>query len=343
LNRPFYILFFCFFFVITSVVNLSYAQTNLIYNGDFELYDTCPTSTSSPGDDQIRFCLGWKNPTAATSDYYNGCNSWPVGYPANTFGYQYPYSGNAYCGIFIEYVAPPLSTYGYWFEYVQGNLTSNLKLGFEYEFSCRIVLSDLGWDYAFWKFGAHFSQIPISKLDGKPFTSIIPQVTNTNNNFISDTLNWLEIKGKFIAQGSESYVTIGLFSDTMNLDTLKLVAPFFDPNHFGAYYYIDACVLTETGNVYQYPNVFTPNGDGNNDEWIPFLTEGESIDIYNRWGIKVFEISKQNQKWDGRTVSGLECVDGVYYFIINSKDEKSNTIKKGFVQLIRGNTNYLQK
>lgn len=52
------------------------AQQNLIYNGDFELYSTCPTSESSPWhapNYEITKCLGWRPPTYGTSDYFNTC------------------------------------------------------------------------------------------------------------------------------------------------------------------------------------------------------------------------------------------------------------------------------
>jgi len=329
LNKTFYILFFVFASVFCN------AQSNLVYNGDFEMYDTCPNSTSSPGDDQMRFCLGWKAPTAATSDYYNACAAMSVSVPTNALGYQYPYSGNAYCGILIEYTAPPLSTYGYWFEYVQGQLTAPLNAGYEYEFSCRIVMSELGWDYAFSRFGAAFTSTTISKTDGKPFSGVTPQVINATANYLTDTLNWMEVKGKFIAQGAEQYITLGFFSDTTHLDTLKQPAPFFDPNHFGTYYFIDACTLTETGKIFEYPNVFSPNGDNQNDVWKPLLADGERIYIYDRWGIKVYELSAGNQGWDGRTTAGEACTDGVYYFVLEDKDKKSSTTKKGFIQLVR--------
>lgn len=336
MNKPFYI--FLFLFTLNLLQSKTcIAQTNLIYNGDFELYDTCPVTISSPSTYQIETCLGWKSPTYATSDYYNSCSTWPVSIPQNTFGYQVPYSGNAYCGILFEYVAPPYGTYGYWFEYIQGNLNSQLKLGYEYEFSCRVVLSDLGWDYALWKFGAVFSPSAISKSDGKPFYGYTPLVINNTNSFITDTINWVEIKGKFISQGNEQFVTLGFFSDTISLDTLRLFNPFApDPNHFANYYFIDDCRLIETGNIYEYPNIFSPNDDGENDEWNPSLQDGESIDIFNRWGIKVFEVSKMKQTWDGRTTSGIECVDGVYFFVVNNGAKETNNIaKKGFVQLLR--------
>lgn len=336
MNKPFFIFLFLFFFVISSAVKQSCAQTNLIYNGDFELYDTCPVSISTPGDPQIETCLGWKSPTYATSDYYNTCATSIVSVPTNTIGYQSPHSGNAYCGLFYGFTAPPNSSYGHWFEYVQGNLTTPLKVGYEYEFSCRIVLSDVLFEYALSKFGAAFTTTAISRTDGKTFIGITPQVMNPINNFIIDTLNWVEIKGKFYAQGNEQYVTIGFFSDTANLDTLNAYNSLIDPTNNGNYYYIDACILTETGNLYGVPNIFTPNNDGQNDMFsIQDLKGEDQVLIFNRWGIKVYELSKTNQVWDGRTTSGTECVEGVYYFVVNNKNEKFSTIKKGFIQLVR--------
>jgi gliding motility-associated-like protein len=334
LNKPFYIVLF----ILSSTFCV--AQANLVYNGDFELYDTCPVFPSSPGNYQIETCLGWKAPTYATSDYFNICApvTTSVGVPINGFGYQLPYSGNAYCGGFVQYYAqsPNPVENGWWVEYVQSRLIFPLKAGYEYEFACKIVLSTNDWDYAFWRFGANFSQSPISRSDAKPFTGIIPQVINTLNNFITDTLNWTEIKGKFIAQGGEEYITLGFYVDTLAPDTLKLINDFStDPTNYGAYYYIDGCSLGETGNVSEYSNAFSPNGDGINDEWNPTLLETETIEIFNRWGIKVFELSKKRQTWDGRMMFGEECTDGVYYFVVNDRDENKSKIKKGFIQLVR--------
>ena len=304
----------------------SFAQTNLIYNGDFELYDTCPISVSTPSSYQLNTCLGWYVPTYATSDYFNTCASGTtVAVPNGTIGYQWPYSGNAYCGVVIQYYAQsPLPVdNGWWVEYIQSRLSSPLKAGYEYEFSCRVVLSDLLHDYAFWKFGASFSQYSITKSDAKPFMNIVPQVMNTPNNFITDTLNWVEIKGKFIAQGAEEYITLGFFIDTLAPDTLRQITGFpIDPTNTGGYYFIDACSLIETGKIYEYPNVFSPNDDGKNDEWNPKnYTDGDVVKIYNRWGVLVEELNSKEDSWDGRTTSGQECSMGTYFFVIINDNE----------------------
>jgi gliding motility-associated-like protein len=70
--------------------------------------------------------------------------------------------------------------------------------------------------------------------------------------------------------------------------------------------------------VYVLPNVFTPNGDGTNDNFIPFpyqYIESIDIKIFDRWGVLVFETTDPAINWDGHDkTSGKLCVDGVYYY-----------------------------
>ncbi|MGQ0827535.1 MAG: gliding motility-associated C-terminal domain-containing protein, partial [Bacteroidota bacterium] len=89
------------------------------------------------------------------------------------------------------------------------------------------------------------------------------------------------------------------------------------------------------------PNVFTPNGDGINDEFvISNLSEGSSVNIYDRWGILVWSTLVRSPSpsgrlggvWDGRTTAGLECTEGVYYYLINTSGGK---MYKGFLELVR--------
>ncbi len=82
------------------------------------------------------------------------------------------------------------------------------------------------------------------------------------------------------------------------------------------------------------PNVFSPNGDRLNDL---FLIKGLClktnflIQIFNRWGIKVFETTDRNNSWDGKINGGADASDGVYYYIITL----DKTTYTGFVQVIR--------
>lgn len=89
--------------------------------------------------------------------------------------------------------------------------------------------------------------------------------------------------------------------------------------------------------VFEVPNVFTPNGDGDNDV---FKVHSEAIDefeakIYNRWGRKVFEWKNVNEGWDGK-ITGSEATPGVYYIIIKAKDRLGKDYKyEGFFHLLR--------
>ncbi len=86
------------------------------------------------------------------------------------------------------------------------------------------------------------------------------------------------------------------------------------------------------------PNVFTPDGDNINDEF--YITSSGlkefHIQIYDRWGIDVFESRSVNIRWDGRSTAGVELSEGMYYFnlkaiSITNKDFST----KGFIQLLR--------
>ncbi|MBI3510366.1 MAG: gliding motility-associated C-terminal domain-containing protein [Bacteroidetes bacterium] len=69
---------------------------------------------------------------------------------------------------------------------------------------------------------------------------------------------------------------------------------------------------------YELPNVFTPNGDGTNDFFIPFpyqYIKDVDVKIYDRWGALVYETTNPDVHWDGRDMkTGKLCTDGVYYY-----------------------------
>lgn len=93
--------------------------------------------------------------------------------------------------------------------------------------------------------------------------------------------------------------------------------------------------------VFMIPNLFTPNGDGENDEFTLRLVavglKKLDAEIYNRWGQKEYEWHTPNGGWDGRTASGLPASDGTYYYIINAEGiDGEKYFEKGNFSLIRG-------
>ena len=84
------------------------------------------------------------------------------------------------------------------------------------------------------------------------------------------------------------------------------------------------------------PNVFTPNFDSINDVFKPTLDEITelSFSIFNRYGNLIFETTRVNGFWDGRTTSGDPCSDGVYFCVLNGTGIEGKKYKeKTFVQL----------
>ncbi|MCX6305910.1 MAG: gliding motility-associated C-terminal domain-containing protein [Bacteroidetes bacterium] len=71
---------------------------------------------------------------------------------------------------------------------------------------------------------------------------------------------------------------------------------------------------------YNLPNIFTPNGDGKNDYFIPFpgYTSVSTVEmkIFDRWGRLVFETQDPAIQWDGKDkTTNQPCSDGTYFYI----------------------------
>jgi len=66
------------------------------------------------------------------------------------------------------------------------------------------------------------------------------------------------------------------------------------------------------------PNAFTPNGDGLNDFFQPkgFGIKEYELDIFDRWGERIFNTKVFEEGWDGKHHRGIDygtyCKDGVY-------------------------------
>ena len=102
-----------------------------------------------------------------------------------------------------------------------------------------------------------------------------------------------------------------------------------------------ACVtiFAEFKSELSFPNVFTPNGDGNNDRFFfPYNNlESFHVAIFNRWGIKVFESSApdKNSGWDGK-IEGANASAGVYSYILRAKGLDDTLYEKaGYITLLR--------
>ncbi len=86
------------------------------------------------------------------------------------------------------------------------------------------------------------------------------------------------------------------------------------------------------------PNIFTPNNDGINDDFVINILNPSSysINIFDRWGNEVYTSSDPTTYWNGKLLKTQYLVPaGVYYYIIQARCGCNNYTKNGFVQ-VRG-------
>ena len=99
----------------------------------------------------------------------------------------------------------------------------------------------------------------------------------------------------------------------------------------------DALIIDCVSPVIYVPNIFSPNGDGQNDN---LYVRGQGIKtldflIFDRWGEKIFETGDQSQYWDG-TYKGKDMPVGVYAYRLQATMSDGRSInKKGNISLVR--------
>lgn len=93
-------------------------------------------------------------------------------------------------------------------------------------------------------------------------------------------------------------------------------------------------VRVDRRGLYYVPNAFSPNGDGRNDIFTIYAKPAvmltvQRLQIYDRWGSRVFEQSEEGQGWDG-TYRGQLAPSGLYVFHAEAK------LADGAVEIISG-------
>lgn len=191
---------------------------NLVPNPSFENYSVCPDI-----DESIESADYWINPTGYTPDYFNSCDDAYVlsgnwfdlnrGVPYNTEGTQVARTGVAYGGLITADIGLNER------EYIQVQLISPLVAGTPYRIQFYVSAGDSSM-YSCNDIGAFLSVSAVSSVSSQPLP-YTPQVESEGTmNSISDTANWVEVKGTFIASGGEQFLTIGNFKDDSSTDTV---------------------------------------------------------------------------------------------------------------------------
>lgn len=164
-----------------------------------------------------------------------------------------------------------------------------------------------------------------------------PQYTD-GSTLINDTVNWIKISFEYIGDAPHSFLTVGNFLKD-SIASYVEVNPNATAQDHSCYFFLDDFTVKEIEAEVsiQFPNVFTPNGDGSNNEFRPMDTQWdylEKIDILNRWGNKVISL-KSPFIWDGLDSEGNKVTNGVYYYVTQSKFTcKKNKERVGVIHVI---------
>ena len=160
---------------------------------------------------------------------------------------------------------------------------------------------------------------PVANFSATPTTGVSPlSVDFTDNSTgagISYSWNFGDGNTYFEQDTMNTYYNSGSFTSVLTVsdtngcnDTYSLIIT------------IEAPPVPADSSWIIVPNIFTPNGDYENDFFK--LNTNNILElqgtIFNRWGQVVFIINTVEGGWNGRTVAGIECPEGTYYYILHA-------------------------
>ena len=223
--------------VLMSALVAQSSSPELVPNGGFESVSAEPRTY-----DQLPLAEGWKNVTIGFSEVFSrSAPAKTVGIPTNDYGTQDPKEGEHYAGFFAWKDDQRRSLtageddfvegWNAYSEYLIVELNSALEEGKEYEVSFWVALSGNS-DRAVSGLGAYFGPEELH-FNHRRFLDLKPQVSV--DGILAEKNTWVEVKGTFVADGGESYLTIGTFP-AAGFDSKKLVE---GPDNQYAYYYAD--------------------------------------------------------------------------------------------------------
>jgi hypothetical protein len=300
---------YCSLLILILLPNSTFSQ-NLVPNPSFEDSITCPS-----GGNAINLATGWSS-YSHTPDYFHSCNNLFVSTPENFAGYQIPDNGSAYVGI-INYFIPSSNLR----EYIGIQLYQPLNIGKTYYVSFKVSMA-YNMDsqriaIATNNMGVRFTTVSFSATNPVP----IDNFCHINyQSIISDTINWTEIYGSFVADSAYEFLIIGnFFNDSLTLINL------YDSIALYSYYYVDNIQLSSDSN-------FASNINGMDNNFLPIIYPNPAkdwisindskarivgiIDLFgNKIDIEKYRINELNQ-FD---ISFLN--QGVYLFTIESRNK----------------------
>jgi len=223
------------YIILSAALALSqdlYAQ-NLVPNGSFENYSTCPGSYSrNPAEFRVD---SWRSLTFGSPDYFNTCSTGEAAVPYNWAGISDAFDGYGYAGIYT-YMNYPKE----YREYLHTKLTEPLLKDSLYHIRFRYKLSSYS-KYAIDRIGILLSDTLATLHHDRPL-KIEPTVSFVKDSALTpETGAWERAVTEYRARGNEQFLTIGNFAGDSEIHFYHIQ---FRPAQeemlaYSAYYYID--------------------------------------------------------------------------------------------------------
>lgn len=231
--------YYYFLFVISLFGSVKSYSQNLVPNHSFEDYKQCPPSSLFTSSSIKFYIEDWYVPKfhGGSVDYVHSCS----GAIINGFndGHQIPKSGNGYIGL-LGGLVPSGER-----EYLMSNLKANLIKNEKYTLSMWVSLNDAR---SIAINGLGMALLNEDELDyvtsiNNNITGFISGITAQliSQQVVSDKVNWVKIKGEYIAKGDEKYIIIGNFIPNNQLTSIVLANGSGYP-----YYFIDNITVMKT-------------------------------------------------------------------------------------------------
>ncbi|AKA34343.1 OmpA-like periplasmic protein [Flagellimonas lutaonensis] len=213
---------------------------NLVVNGGFEEYVSCPQEMSNLAID----IKSLTTPTKGTTDYFNECGVGDMGIPKNFKGEQKPFKGKGYAGLHLY--AP--NDYR---EYIQFELSEPLQKGKLYRISLQSSLAEssvLAMQELTVLFTKEQIQADINQNLSPPRLERfnIERYSYVNleiDGVLYDSGKWTEASVDFVAKGYEKYIVVGNFKNNKASKKIRLETDENKPVET-SYYYLDEVNVT---------------------------------------------------------------------------------------------------
>ena len=161
--------------------------------------------------------------------------------------------------------------------------------------------------------------IATASITANPTTGLSPlDVAFTGSGVGSPTFRWNFGNGTSTNQNPNNTFTTGTYTVVLTTTSGTCTAT------------ASVVIVVEDGLTIEIPNVFTPNGDGTNDVFTIKSTGVKeiSLQIFNRWGQKLYEFTGSKASWDGITPNGGLAPDGTYFYFVKAIGFDGKEIQK---------------